>query len=131
MHIEWTPHQDDGRLRLQTASDADVQRVQEMQYFLKGPGDVITTVEMLSQRLQWGSIKGAALESLLRVMNKVYLPTFLSNATWPESTSGRCCEQLAYHTALTMSAYIARASSLSGTVYTPPHLTLSTTHARR
>ncbi len=92
------PHQDDGRLRLQTASDADVQRVQEMQYFLKGPGDVITTVEMLAQRLQWGSIKGAALESLLRVMNKVYLPTFLSNATWPESTSGRCDEPSAHYT---------------------------------
>jgi hypothetical protein len=62
-----------------------MQKAREVQYFLKAAGDVILTQDRVADRIQYGVISGSALESLLRMMNRVYLPTFLSNATWPDS----------------------------------------------
>lgn len=79
--------QDDAlSLCVQCTVGAEIQKAREIQYFLKATGDVILTLNKVAERVQFGVITGAALESLLRLMNRVYLPTFMSNSTWPEST---------------------------------------------
>jgi hypothetical protein len=72
-------------LCFQSAASVEMQKAREVQYFLKAAGDVILTQDRVADRIQYGVISGSALESLLRMMNRVYLPTFLSNATWPDS----------------------------------------------
>ena len=37
---------------VQSAADADIQKAVEIQYFLKGEGDVIFTKDKISQKLQ-------------------------------------------------------------------------------
>ncbi len=72
-------------LCFQSTASVEMQKAREVQYFLKAAGDVILTQDRVADRVQYGVISGSALESLLRMMNRVYLPTFLSNATWPDS----------------------------------------------
>jgi hypothetical protein len=78
--------QEQKTLVVSTAVESGIQHALEIQYFLRGAGDSILTLEKAASEIQYGVVSGSALESLLRMMNKVYLPTFMSNASWPEST---------------------------------------------
>ena len=41
--------------------------------------------ENIDTAVHYGTVSGAAIESLLRRMNSLYMPTFLNNKLWPES----------------------------------------------
>jgi len=58
-------------------------KVRKMQYFLKAEVDI--TLETVDRLCQYGTISGDALDSLLHLMHGMFLPTFLSNSSWPES----------------------------------------------
>ena len=60
-------------------------RVSQLQYFIKEPNRVLITLEDMTPSVQFGVLNGAALDAILHVMSKVYLPTFLANRTWPQS----------------------------------------------
>ena len=42
-------------------------------------------METIDKEVQYGTVSGEAMESLLRLMTSVYVPVFNSNGTWPES----------------------------------------------
>ena len=42
-------------------------------------------METIDAEVQYGTVSGEAMESLLRLMTAVYVPVFNRNGTWPES----------------------------------------------
>ena len=60
-------------------------QVKCLQYFLKPGTDAALTHENISSQVQYGVISGSSMDSLLKMMNGVYLPSFLGNEAWPES----------------------------------------------
>ena len=52
-----------------------------------GYGNVITAAfsTKLLAHLQYGTVKAAHIESLLRMMNNIYAPIFFENTSWPDS----------------------------------------------
>ena len=61
-------------------------KVDALQYFIRdGGGGLIQNSRAFVARVQVGTVAGGALESLLRLMNGVYVPMFLDNSGWPES----------------------------------------------
>jgi dynein heavy chain len=43
------------------------------------------TAENFHEVLQYGTVKGQHIESLLRLMMGIYAPAFFENTTWPDS----------------------------------------------
>jgi dynein heavy chain len=64
-----------------------VTEVHEMMYFIKmstNDDEPISDVNF-EARIQFGTISGDMMESLLRMMQGVYIPLLLTNKNWPES----------------------------------------------
>ena len=61
------------------------QKVKKIQYFLKPNGEIDITPENVDRECQYGMIQGDTMDSLLHLMTGMFVPTFLSNGTWPES----------------------------------------------
>jgi dynein heavy chain len=61
--------------------------VKEIMYFIKlsSSQEEPISEENFEERIQFGTISGDAMDSLLRLMQGVYLPLFLTNKHWPES----------------------------------------------
>jgi len=66
-----------------------------VQYFLKQSDDpVVISERNIHAVLQYGVMAGTGMDSLLKLMQSVYLPTYLSNDTWPDSVKREFSGQL-------------------------------------
>lgn len=80
---------------LKAAAAAASGRHSSLQYFVK-QGDEPTAINErnIHAVLQYGVMSGSGMESLLRLMQSVYLPTFLANDSWPDSVRKEFSGQL-------------------------------------
>ncbi|XP_076852522.1 dynein axonemal heavy chain 2-like, partial [Brachyhypopomus gauderio] len=60
------------------------QEVEQLAYFIREEEAVITE-ESFQNCVQFGTVRGGAMESLLRFMNGVYVPQVVHSQSWPES----------------------------------------------
>ena len=65
-------------------TQAPAYKMEEMSYLIKQQG-VQLTPQNIAKKLQFGTIKGNHIESLLRVMTNVYAPLIFGNKSWPVS----------------------------------------------
>ncbi|KAA0188249.1 Dynein heavy chain axonemal, partial [Fasciolopsis buskii] len=72
---------------LKLSYDVPRQYHDELNYFLYIPDPHRTNItpENFDIRVQYGSISGRGIESLLRIMSTIFAPAFFSNTTWPDS----------------------------------------------
>lgn len=77
-------------LVLQNGIPADAS---EICYFIKQTRDQITE-QNFEDIVQYGTLTGDAMSSLLRLMENVYLPLFATNKNWPESLKKDFSSQL-------------------------------------
>ncbi|XP_052104325.1 dynein axonemal heavy chain 2-like isoform X7 [Mytilus californianus] len=68
--------------------------VDQMTYFIKADGAKEVTTESFHHVLQYGTVKGQHIESLLRLMMGIYAPAFFENTTWPDSIKNDFSAQL-------------------------------------
>ena len=70
--------------------------VHEMSYFIKKDSDSSEeiTCENFLKLVQYGTVAGGQIESLLRVMSGVYAPMFFENTSWPDSIKNDFFAQL-------------------------------------
>ena len=59
--------------------------VDQLTYLIKQEGIQEVTTENFLKVVQYGTVKGAHIESLLRVMMGIYAPIFFENTSWPDS----------------------------------------------
>lgn len=57
-------------------------KTDEMSYLIRQQG-VMITKDNIARKLQFGTIKGNHIESLLRIMTNVYAPLIFGNRSWP------------------------------------------------
>ena len=74
----------DAHSGLTISSDLPPFAVKELAYFIREE-DVKVTVENFVTVLQFGTVHGASVDTLLRAMHGLYAPTFFENSTWPDS----------------------------------------------
>ena len=75
----------EGALRLATNSIAMLQgSFKQLTYFIKPEGAKLTR-PTIAKIMQYGTISGAGMHSLLRQMNGVYAPQIFGSKAWPES----------------------------------------------
>ncbi|KAK2860339.1 hypothetical protein Q7C36_004505 [Tachysurus vachellii] len=60
------------------------QVVEQLAYFLRKEGSVITE-ETFESHVQFGTVRGSGIESLLRLMNGIHAPLVTHSTDWPES----------------------------------------------
>lgn len=65
-----------------------------LQFFLKDENASLTKLNKCKENVQYGTVRGDKLESLLSMMNSIYLPTILANQSWPKSVRKDLCEKL-------------------------------------
>ena len=73
---------------MHTLHIAPLRNLKKLQFFLK-PDESLEddlTIDNISRIVQYGVLSGAPMDSLLKIMAGVYVPSFLANDTWPEST---------------------------------------------
>ena len=59
--------------------------VDQLTYFIKANSIKELNADTFLQKVQYGTIKGNHIESLLRMMMGIYAPIFFENTTWPDS----------------------------------------------
>ena len=59
--------------------------VDQMTYFIKCGFVRTLTSSNFYKNIQYGSLQGQNIESLLRLMDGVYAPAFFENTAWPDS----------------------------------------------
>ena len=59
-------------------------KVEEVAYFAR-EGNAEVTPENFPEVVQFGTVRGSYVGTLLRSMHDVYAPTFFENSTWPDS----------------------------------------------
>jgi len=69
-------------------------RVRRLQYFLKQASDASLGLDNIQDLVQYGVATGSPMDSLLKLMNGVYMPTFLKNDTWPDGVKKEFAGQL-------------------------------------
>ena len=57
--------------------------ISELMYFILN--NEIYNLQDFKHKLQYGTIEGTLLESFLRIMQGVYVPSLLENSEWPEA----------------------------------------------
>lgn len=55
-----------------------------MSYFIRAENSIITE-ESFSSSVQFGSVRGGAIEGLLRLMNGIHSPQVTFSTAWPET----------------------------------------------
>ncbi|KAI8853504.1 dynein heavy chain, N-terminal region 2-domain-containing protein [Chytridium lagenaria] len=85
MIVFLTPDEKNARLQVQAA--LPTQRVKSLMYFIKEPYVDISTIddETFEKKIQYGTVAGNTMDSLLRIMQGLYVPMFSENRKWPES----------------------------------------------
>ncbi|KAA3679117.1 dynein heavy chain, axonemal [Paragonimus westermani] len=68
----------------------------ELNYFIQvpDPQGVPISSDNFDLRIQYGSIVGKGIESLLRIMSTIFAPAFFANKTWPDSIKNDFALQL-------------------------------------
>ena len=95
-------------VRLDTADPG----ISNMTYFVKVTGDRLY-LENMTRSIVFGYISGNAVDSLLRLMDSVFVPNFLQNQTWPESIRKEFSGQLhKFMASLTETAHQMRGSTI-------------------
>lgn len=74
----------DPRTGFHVCTQVPAYKMEEIAYLIRQQGVEITP-ENIGKKLQFGTIKGNYIESLLRVMTNVYAPLIFGNRTWPDS----------------------------------------------
>ncbi|KAK7102408.1 hypothetical protein V1264_020630 [Littorina saxatilis] len=69
-------------------------QVDQMSYFMKNSGVTDLKPESFLKSVQYGTLRGAYIESLLRNMLNVYAPVFFENTSWPDSIKNDFSAQL-------------------------------------
>jgi dynein heavy chain len=88
-------------------------RVKKIQYFLKPAEGVELTSDNVNRACQHGMLQGNAMFSLLHLMHGLFLPSFLSNVSWPESVRKEFSGQLhKFMASLTEAAYQTRGNTV-------------------
>lgn len=64
--------------------------VEQMAYFARGENTVINRKNFL-RVVQFGTVRGNYVNSLLRSMHDLYAPTFFENHVWPDSILMKIC----------------------------------------
>lgn len=64
-----------------------------MSYFIRAPDSIITE-ESFRSSVQFGSVRGGAIEGLLRVINGVHTPQVTLSTTWPETSKNNYSAEL-------------------------------------
>ena len=101
----------DEGLKIQYNVPADNLKAQ-MMYFLRDPTKEVNQ-ETIDVDVQYGMVNGETMESLLRLMNSVYVPVFTSNSTWPDSVRKEFSGHLQRFMAnLTETAYEVKGSTI-------------------
>ena len=59
--------------------------VDQLCYFIKKPGDTPLTKYNFLKNVQYGTVRGKYIESLMRNMLGIYAPIFFESTTWPDS----------------------------------------------
>ncbi len=86
---------DDGELCVQTGRLAGLEQSNRVQFFVKIPGEDPLTIDNVSRRVLQGVVSGEdTLSSLIKLMEGVYMPTFLANQSWPDSVRKEFTGQL-------------------------------------
>ncbi|XP_053403796.1 dynein axonemal heavy chain 2-like isoform X5 [Mercenaria mercenaria] len=67
---------------------------EQVSYFIKQENTEEITAENFLKVVQYGSVKGMHIESLLRVMMGIYAPIFFENTSWPDSIKNDFSAQL-------------------------------------
>eukprot|EP00842_Homolaphlyctis_polyrhiza_P004409 jgi/Hompol1/496/HPOL_003922-RA len=83
-------------LQVQTALPTALPKIKEIMYFICdacSPDDPITELNF-EHRVQCGNVSKNTMESLLRVMQGVYVPMFLDNKRWPDTVRKEFNNQL-------------------------------------
>ena len=75
---------DGSSVGLKSATSSNWAGPSDFTYFILRSNAEVTP-ETMSQCVQYGRVQGRVIESLLRVMNGVYVPRVLATTTWPES----------------------------------------------
>lgn len=81
-------------LVMHTSNVPALKKIPCLQYFLKPGDESELTIADVSKKVQFGVCSGNAMDSLLNLMNGVYLPSFTNNNTWPESVKREFSGQL-------------------------------------
>lgn len=68
--------------------------VEEIAYFVKRYPDNLVTVENFFKTVQYGTLNGGHIQSLLRLMSGIYAPIFFENTSWPDSIKNDFSAQL-------------------------------------
>jgi dynein axonemal heavy chain len=84
----------DSGLCVNTVNSAPPHTVKTLQYFLKTDENATITMDNVVDLVQYGTMRGSPVESLLQVMNSVFLPSLLANTKWPESVRKEFTGQL-------------------------------------
>ena len=79
---------------LTVASSIPVVTVEEMTFFIKKDATQEVTGENFLKTVQYGTITGGHIRSLLRLMTGIYAPVFFGNTTWPDSIKNDFSAQL-------------------------------------
>ena len=69
-------------------------QVSEIAYFIKKYESQLITVENFFKTVQFGTVSGGHIQSLLRLMSAIYAPIFFENKTWPDSIKNDFSAQL-------------------------------------
>ena len=76
-----------GGLQLTTSVPASVGSVEDIMYFVKPA--VVLTGENIGAAVQYGTVQGSAIGSLLTLMTSVYVPRCLADQSWPDTIKVR------------------------------------------
>ncbi|KAL0188381.1 hypothetical protein M9458_015480, partial [Cirrhinus mrigala] len=67
--------------------------VEHMSYFIRAEDSIITE-ESFRSSVQFGSIRGGAIEGLLRLMNGIHTPQVTLSTAWPETAKNNYSVEL-------------------------------------
>jgi dynein heavy chain len=68
------------------------QKIPELMYFILDSAPL--SIVDFEKQVQYGTIEGPLMESLLRLMQGVYVPVFAEDASWPDSVKRDFVSQL-------------------------------------
>jgi dynein heavy chain len=68
--------------------------VGELAYFIKRYDGTLITYDNFQKTVQYGTVTGGHIQSLLRLMMGIYAPIFFENTSWPDSIKNDFSAQL-------------------------------------
>lgn len=97
LHMSSTAEPADAKAELCLATTIPTFPVEELTYFIKGrdlTGPLTVTPDNFLKSVQYGTVKGSHMESLLRLLTGIYAPIFFENTSWPDSIRNDFSAQL-------------------------------------